>query len=140
MRYADDALVADFSIAADLDISGAVPAVLAIGNLDFAVAALDANPATAVDWSNGAWINYEDQFGVAGDIGGVDCTLQVFVAPNSTDPAPAETAVCAAAVVPPPPPPPPPPSGGGGSLGWLLGLLLLMIGWSSAGNGPGNRR
>ena len=142
LRYADDALVADFSIAADLDISGAVPAVLAIGNLDFAVAALDANPATAVDWSNGAWINYEDQFGVAGDIGGVDCTLQVFVAPNSTDPAPAETAVCAAAVVPPPPPPPPPPpsGGGGGSLGWLLGLLLLMIGWSSAGNGPGNRR
>ena len=139
LRYADDALVADFSIAADLDISGAVPAVLAIGNLDFAVAALDANPATAVDWSNGAWINYEDQFGVAGDIGGVDCTLQVFVAPNSTDPAPAESAVCAAAVVPPPSPPPPPSGGGGGSLGWLLGLLL-MIGWSSAGNGPGNRR
>ena len=103
------------------------------------MAALDANPATAVDWSNGAWINYEDQFGVAGDIGGVDCTLQVFVAPNSTDPAPAESAVCAAAVVPPPSPPPPPSGGGGGSLGWLLGLLL-MIGWSSAGNGPGNRR
>lgn len=140
LRYADDALVADFSIAANLDISGAVPAVLAIGNLDFAVAALDANPATAVDWSNGAWINYENAFGVAGDIGGVDCTLQVFVAPNSTDPAPAETAVCAAAVVPPPLPPPPPSGGGGGSLGWLLGLLLLMIGWSSAGNGPGNRR
>jgi len=141
LRYADDAVVADFTIPANLSISSAVPAVLAISNLDFSVAALDADPATAVDWSNGAWINYEDQFGVAGDIGGVDCTLQIFVAPDSGDPAPADTAVCAAAVVPPPPPPPPPPSGGGGgSLGWLLGLLLMMIGWSFTGNGPGNRR
>ncbi|MCH6572764.1 MAG: hypothetical protein IH809_03865, partial [Proteobacteria bacterium] len=121
--------------------SDAVPAVLSISNLDFSDARLDADPSTAVDWSNGAWINYEDQFGVAGDLGGVDCTLQVFVAPNSGDPPPAGTAICIAAVVPPPPPPPPPPSGGGGgSLVWLLGLLLLMIGWSFRGNVSAGKR
>ncbi len=142
LRYADDALVADFTIQANLDISDAVPAVLSISNLDFSVARLDADPSTAVDWSNGAWINYEDQFGVAGDLGGVDCTLQVFVAPNSGDPPPAGTANCIAAVVPPPPPPPPPPpsGGGGGSLVWLLGLLPLMIGWSFRGNVSAGKR
>ncbi len=141
LRYADDALVADFTIPANLNIGSAVPAVLAISNLDFSVARLDANPATAVDWSNGAWINYEDQFGVAGDIGGVDCTLQVFVAPNGGDPAPADSAICDAAVPPPPPPPPPPRprGGGGGSLLWLLGLLLV-IGWNFSRNGSAGKR
>ena len=142
LRYADDAVAADFTIPATLGISGAVPAVLAISNLDFAVARLDANPATAVDWSNGAWINYEDQFGVTGDLGGTDCTLLPFVAPDSGDPAPAGTAVCAASVAPPPPPPPPPPpsGGGGGGLMWMLGLLLLLIGWSFTGNASVDRR
>jgi hypothetical protein len=127
LRYADDALTADFTIPATVGIGSSEPAVLAISNLDFSVVRLDANPATAVDWANGAWTSFEDSFGVAGDIGGVDCTLQLFVAPNSGDPAPANTAVCAASVA--QPPPPPPSGGGGGSMLWLLGLLLLTSGF-----------
>ena len=41
----------------------------------------------------------------------------------------------------PPPGRPAPQRGCGGvGMGWLLGVLMLMIGGSSAGNGPSNRR
>jgi hypothetical protein len=104
--------------------------VLVMNLADLAEMALDANPATAVDWGSGHWLRYENVLNVEGDVGGVDCSFQPFVATQAGAAPPATAATCRAAT--PPPPPPPPPSGsdgggGGGTLGLATLLMLLLL-------------
>jgi hypothetical protein len=91
---------------------------------------LDADPATVVDWGNGAWQRYENAQGSAGDTGGTSCTFKPYIAPEAGAAPPATSATCAAAT--PPVSPPPPPNngggGGGGGGGASLGLLALVLG------------
>ena len=128
LRYADDALSVSFTVPQSLSVTDATAAVLAITNQDLSELQLDADPASAADWSGGAWVGYEDSMGVSGDTGGVSCSFTPFVAPAPGAVAPASAATCVAATPPPPPPPPPAPppsSGGGGALDWLWLLVGL---------------
>lgn len=129
LRYRDDAFAADFTLPATINVAAATPAVVSLSVHDMALMALDANPATAVDWANGAWQRYEDARGAAGDSGGTSCSFHPFIAMQAGAAPPANSASCAAAA-PPPPPPPPPPSRGGGGDG--LGLLALLLGLLAA--------
>jgi len=128
-QYTFDAAIVDFSIPAALSVAGSEPAVLALSFPDMSDFLIDANPATPVDWQAGSWAGYEDENGVAGDRGGIDCQIKPFVAMNPEAVAPAGDANCRLASPPPPPPPTPPPvqpsSGGGGHGLWLCLLLLL---------------
>jgi len=144
LRYADDAFAADFTLPATIEVDAATPAALFLDPLDLAEMALDADPASAVDWGSGHWLRYEDSQGVAGDSGGGDCSFKPFVAPAAGAAPPAVDAECAAAEPPPPPPPPPPPARGGGGQGDSLLLLLvglLLILWRrDLHSGAGSRR
>jgi hypothetical protein len=123
LRYADDAFGVDFTLPDSIDVDAATPAVLFLNPVDLAEMALDADPATAVDWGDGHWLRYEDTKGTDGDTGGADCSFKPFVAPDAGAAAPAEGAACAAAE-------PLPDRGGGGDgsglLLMLLGLLLIL--------------
>ncbi len=132
LRYADDAFAVDFTLPGTIDAEAATPAVLFLNPLDLAEMALDADPATAVDWGGGHWVGYENSQGVAGDSGGGNCSFRPFIAAAAGRAPPAADAECSAAEPPPPPPPPPPGRGGGGGDGsgllWmLLALLLIML-------------
>ena len=125
LRYTDDAFAVDFSLPSNLGVTAATPAVLFLNPVDLAQMALDGDPASAVDWGNGAWLRYEDTLGVDGDVGGADCSFKPFIAPQAGAAPPATLADCRAAAPPPPPPPPPPNRGGGGE---GSGLFLLLLG------------
>lgn len=137
LRYRDDALRATFSLPASFSSASSAPVVLSVIATDLALASLDADPATPVDWSDGHWTGYEDAAGDTGDEGGADCTVQLFAAEDAGANAPGTTATCAAATgTAPPPPPPDSGSGGGGGacdLALLLSLYALRRRWSSAG-------
>ncbi len=107
LRYADDAYSHTFTVAADAPLANASSLKLAISVTDFSGQALDSNPATVVDWHDGAWSGYEDGNGAAGDQGGTDRSIRLVG--DGT----------------PPPPPPPTSDGGGGALG--VGLLTLGL-------------
>jgi hypothetical protein len=126
LRYADDAFAVDFTLPDTLEVDAATPAVLFLDTVDLAEMALDADPATAVDWGDGHWLRYEAADGTQGDTGGGNCSFKPFIAADPDAAAPAETAACNAAEPPPPPPPPPPPDRGGGGDG--SGLLLMLLG------------
>jgi hypothetical protein len=126
LRYADDAFAVDFTLPAATGVDVATPAVLFLDPQDLAEMALDADPASAVDWGGGHWLGYEDALGEDGDSGGGNCSFKPFIAPAAVSAPPTEVAVCGAAELPPPPPPPPPPNRGGGGEG--SGLLLLLLG------------
>jgi hypothetical protein len=125
LRYADDAFAVDFTLPATISAVASTSAVLVMNLADLAEMALDANPATAVDWGSGHWLRYENVLNVEGDVGGMDCSFQPFVAMQAGAAPPATAATCRAAT--PPPPPPPPPSGGGGGGGGTLGLATLLV-------------
>lgn len=127
LRYANDAVAVTFSVPQNLSVGAATAGVIAVTNQDLSEFALDADPSSAADWSDGSWAGYEDSMGVAGDAGGTSCSFTPFVAPTSGEAPPANAAPCAAATPPPPPPAPaPPPSGGGGGGGTLDWLLLVL--------------
>lgn len=109
-HYTDDAYTVDFQIPTGTPIANAKRLSLAITAADFSGAALDANPATPVDWSNGAWSGYEDANCTSGDVGGTDRSVRII-----DDGSP----LCAA------------PSGGGGGgaidLTSLIALLLARV-------------
>jgi hypothetical protein len=126
LRYADDAFAVDFTLPAATGVDVATPAVLFLDPQDLAEMALDADPASAVDWGGGHWLGYEDTQGEDGDSGGGNCSFKPFIAPAAGSAPPTEVAVCGAAESPPPPPPPPPPNRGGGGEG--SGLLLMLLG------------
>ena len=114
-QYRDDSFKIDFTIPSDIPVSSATGTTdinIGINVQDFAELSLDANPATAVNWSGGAWTNYEDADGQPGDTGGTDTSYQFRVSNEGltlSDPEPT--------------------GGGGGSLGWLL-LLILSSTWA----------
>jgi hypothetical protein len=127
LRYADDAFAADFTLPDTIDVAAATPAALFLVQQDLAEMALDGDPATAVDWGNGAWKRYEDAGGTAGDSGGGSCAFKPFVAPAADYAPPAAEADCREAGVAPPPPPPPNHGGGGGDGSGLLVLLAGLL-------------
>ena len=126
LHYTDDAFAVDFTIPDNLGVTASTPAVLFMNPVDLAQMALDGDPASAVDWGNGAWLRYEDTMGVDGDVGGADCSFKPFIAPQAGAAPPATESDCRAAASPPPPPPPPPPNRGGGG-GEGSGLVLLLV-------------
>lgn len=143
LRYADDAFAVDFTLPATINVTASTPAVLAMTVLDLAQMALDANPASAVDWGSGHWLRYENALNVEGDAGGADCSIQLFIAPQVGAAPPAAPATCRAATPPPPPPPPPPPrssGGGGGVLGLATLLVLLLLAALSRVPAPNSHR
>ncbi|GAA0202759.1 hypothetical protein GCM10009123_07500 [Kangiella japonica] len=111
--YFDDAFKVDFTLPTDIPVSantGNTDIRINISVQDLAGLSLDANPTTAVDWSGGAWTNYENSNGQAGDTGGADASYQLKVSnQNLTLTAPESR------------------GGGGGSMSWLLlGLLAIF--------------
>lgn len=71
-RYDDDQYQVAFSLPAQWQVSDIQRLSLAVSVSDLANQALDAQPATVVDWVNGSWSGYEDGQGRAGDLGGDD--------------------------------------------------------------------
>lgn len=65
-RYRDDT----FRFSAVLEGSGELR--FEVVTQDMVGLALDADPATPVDWQDGAWSSWEDASGLAGDLGGAD--------------------------------------------------------------------
>jgi hypothetical protein len=129
-RYRDDAVSATFTVPAAWGTGTALPLALTVQTQDFAQHALDADPATPVDWSAGHWTGYENETAVAGDSGGLDCSFSPWASGDPTATAPAIVPCREAATAPPPPPPPAPApdgGGGGGSAGLALTLLAFAI-------------
>jgi hypothetical protein len=165
-RYRDDALALSFELESGLGITEATSLLISVDGEDLSRQRIDADPATAVDWQDGAWSGLEDAAGLAGDSGGADCTLRPYASPNASDPAPTAAGACRAAgdnppaglaplpasLLPPrtcitpnslpqtpaPPPPAPPRSGGGGHASWLL-ILALLIALTGAASGRPRR-
>ncbi|HZP12882.1 MAG TPA: M14 family zinc carboxypeptidase [Nevskiaceae bacterium] len=77
-HYVNDAYAVDFQIPAGTPIAGARRLSLAVTASDFSGNALDANPATPVDWSDGAWSGYEDATCASGDVGGTDRSARLI--------------------------------------------------------------
>ena len=125
-RYRFDAFAVDFVMPA---LSAPVTLALSLDVQDLSMQALDANPATPVDWRDGHWDGYEDAFAAAGDSGGADCQLLVRAAPTGAGAPTAAAAACKATFVAPPPAPAQTPivtpqRSGGGTLS-LFALLVL---------------
>lgn len=78
LRYRDDTVQLGFTITDTVANRAALAGIdgvnLTVDLRDMTGQALDANPATAVDWQSGAWARYEDAQGIAGDSGGADST------------------------------------------------------------------
>lgn len=76
-RYANDAYALDFTLPANLPLTDARRLNLRVDVQDLSGQALDANPATRVDW-NAGWSGYEDGNGRADtDTGGPDRSLRI---------------------------------------------------------------
>lgn len=126
-RYKTDTFSVPFQTNVEFDWSQISLLALQVDTVDFTGQGLDANPASIVDWQNGAWTNYEDtQGGVNTDEGGIDKSMrliddgsELFVStPVTPDPPP---------VTPAPQPNVPSSSSGGGSFGTSMIMLLLAI-------------
>jgi hypothetical protein len=124
LRYTNDALAADFTVPASINTAAATGAALAMTIQDMAQSALDANPATAADWSSGHWIRYEDAMGADSDAGGLDCNFKPFIA-SQPDAAPPAMTTCTAAVV--TGNPPAARRSGGGSAGALELAIAITL-------------
>lgn len=87
--YHDDSYLFEFSLTQDSSALGAQLQQLAISTTDLAGQSLDSDPATVIDWNNGAWSNYESTNGTNADIGGVDRTIRLIDdgSPAFTNPA-----------------------------------------------------
>jgi len=77
-HYRDDAFHAGFTLPADTPLAGARRLSIAVNARDLSGQALDANPATAADWANGAWTRYEDATCAEGDVGGIDRSARLI--------------------------------------------------------------
>ncbi|MEO1574523.1 MAG: M14 family zinc carboxypeptidase, partial [Pseudomonadota bacterium] len=127
--YAFDAFSVEFSAPA---VTQGATYALSLDVLDMSMLALDADPATAVDWGGGHWTGYDDEFGESGDVGGDDCQITVRAAPAGGSAPAGSSVACKASFVAPAPAPAPAPivtpqrSGGGGALAPLWLALLLL--------------
>ncbi|MES0873966.1 M14 family zinc carboxypeptidase [Sinimarinibacterium thermocellulolyticum] len=105
-RYADDAYALDFTLPASLPLRGARRLNLRVDAQDLSGQALDANPATLVDWDAG-WSGYEDDEGRDDtDRGGADRSQRII---DDGSPTPGDGG-----------------GSGGGAFG-ALGLLAALI-------------
>lgn len=115
-QYMDDAFKVSFQLPTDIPVSsttGTTDITINITAEDFAGLELDSNPATAVDWSRGAWTNYESSNGQSGDMGGTDSSYKLRVSnQNLTLTEPQSS------------------GGGGGALHWFLLLGLTIFGFA----------
>lgn len=113
-QYMDDAFKVSFQLPTDIPVSsttGTTDITINITAEDLAGMELDSNPATAVDWSRGAWTNYESSNGQSGDTGGTDSSYKLRVSnQNLTLTEPQSS------------------GGGGGALHWFLLLWLGVFG------------
>ena len=82
LNYRYDTFAVEFSVPSDMDVPNTDGLTVSIDAQDFTEQALDANPATVVDWVSGSWNGYESTNGLAGDFGGSDQTLSVRVSPQ----------------------------------------------------------
>jgi hypothetical protein len=126
LRYADDAFAVEFTLPATLNPAASTGAALALTIRDLADMSLDSNPATAVDWSDGHWVQYENSADADSDSGGADCGFKPFIAlqPDAAPPAPVG---CVTAVITPSPAPAARSRGGGGSIDVLVAVLLVLL-------------
>ena len=136
-------------------MNDATPVLISVDVEDLSRQAIDANPATVVDWQNGSWSGLENAAGTPDDTGGADCTMVAYASQNPADAPPGAASSCAAAgpvppaplprmastplpartcvtpnnVAPPPvtPPPPPPGRSGGGAVLWLLMMTGALL-------------
>ncbi|WP_251358976.1 M14 family zinc carboxypeptidase [Kangiella sp. TOML190] len=84
--YLDDAILVNFTVPSNVNVSSASGNTnfdLNLNVQDFAGLSLDANPASPVDWANGAWTGYQNTNGASGDIGGTDASYSIKVANSS---------------------------------------------------------
>lgn len=125
IRYAGDALETGFTVSASLSTATPAAMVIAVDARDITGARLDTDPATIVGWSNGHWVGYEDDDGIASDLGGTDCNFTAFVAGDADAVAPTAASGCRATATTPPTNPPADGSGGGGASLWWLSLLSV---------------
>lgn len=79
-RYDYDTWTDRFTVPAGFAPDGGGRLVIEIASDDFVGQALDANPATVVEFINGAWSGYENTVGVQGDVGGADRSIDVAIA------------------------------------------------------------
>lgn len=86
LQYRDDTVTVEFTLPMDIALEGGDLLTLEVSTTDFAGLALDANPATIVDWGSGAWLRYENTAGTAGDTGGTDrsITMQITFSDSAT--------------------------------------------------------
>jgi murein tripeptide amidase MpaA len=119
-QYKTDTFIVNFNLDSSFDWQTLSLLALEVSTPDMVGQQLDTNPATVVDWQNGAWINYEDTVGNPdSDLGGLDMSMRLL--DDGSD-------LYAPVVVPPPIIPPPDNStSGGGSLYWLLVLLVVRV-------------
>lgn len=135
LHYRDDTVSHTFTVPEALP-DGPLQAVVVVNLTDLASLQLDGNPATPVDWVNGAWRNYEDVTLTDTFSGGPDCTLRLWIGEGDrgTHNLRCNARIAAEAAPPPPPPTPTPtptptPRSGGGAFDWfdLAALLLLCL-------------
>ena len=81
--YQDDTFMVDYTVNADTVTIEDSRYNLSIATNDMVGQNLDADPSTAVTWSDGKWINYEKTLGVASITGGVDRQFSIPVAQSS---------------------------------------------------------
>ncbi len=103
LNYRDDSHLSSFRLSTDLAASDNLRLDIAVS--DLSGLALDADPATPVNWNQGHWTGYQDEAGVDGDAGGSDGQIVLRGRAPAGD-SPAVT------------------GGGSGSLGQLLLLIL----------------
>lgn len=82
LNYRYDSFAVEFSVPSNLDVPNADALTVSIAAQDFTEQALDANPATVIDWVSGNWNGYENTTGQDSDFGGSDQTLSVVVSPQ----------------------------------------------------------
>lgn len=79
MKYRYDTFETAFTAPLDASLFGAGQLVIEVEAEDFTGQRLDADPATVVDWRQGAWSGYENTAGLTGDTGGTDNTLTIRI-------------------------------------------------------------
>jgi predicted deacylase len=78
-RWADDAFAVPFRVpASTASLAAATRIAVAVDVSDFTGQALDANPASAIDFASGSWQRYENSSGAPGDAGGTDRSVRVI--------------------------------------------------------------
>ncbi|NVK22642.1 MAG: hypothetical protein HWD86_08995 [Kangiellaceae bacterium] len=111
--YKDDAILLNFTVPSNINVSSSTGNTnfnLNINVQDLAGLSLDANPSTVVDWTNGAWSNYENASNQLGDVGGTDASYSLKVS-NATLTLNATNSA----------------SGGGGGVFSVLILILMLF-------------